>query len=553
MAQGREDNYWTRRLRRRAVIRGGIIGTLGASAYALVGCGDDDDDDEPANGGGSSSPAAGASPTVAKMPTGGSLTALIASDPTSLDPHFGQGGGDHQFFWMIHDNLVNYNQKGELDANSSLAESWEQADPTTIAMKLRSGVTFHDGTPFNAAAVKFNIERAQSDKSAAKSQMLAITKVEAISDTELRLTLNKPNAAILTLLGDRGGAIVSPAAAQKHGDALARNPVGTGKFVFKEWAQSSHFLVTKNPSYWGKDAAGTQLPYLDQFRINIVPDSTVQLANLEAGTADVVGLSAGDVERFEKNDKFQVQQSATGTGWSGTYANHALKPIDDLKLRRAIARAIDRAAILKAVQFGRGRAGIGPIAVGTWAFNESIKGLDYDLAEAKKELAASGYPSGTKVEMITINTAFYTQHSELWKEMLSKIGIDLQIVPLAVAELTNRTFVLKNAPMQLAGFSLRADPDGTISETLRSDGFYNPGHLPNPELDGLIDKARETYVQAERKSYYDKIQQIAIDQVYDWYVFYGYSYTSAPKSVLNMGQYYGGEGKPRYANLAKKA
>jgi peptide/nickel transport system substrate-binding protein len=208
---------------------------------------------------------------------------------------------------------------------------------------------------------------------------------------------------------------------------------------------------------------------------------------------------------------------------------------------------------LKAVQFGRGRAGIGPIAVGTWAFNESIKGLDYDLAEAKKELAASGYPSGTKVEMITINTAFYTQHSELWKEMLSKIGIDLQIVPLAVAELTNRTFVLKNAPMQLAGFSLRADPDGTISETLRSDGFYNPGHLPNPELDGLIDKARETYVQAERKSYYDKIQQIAIDQVYDWYVFYGYSYTSAPKSVLNMGQYYGGEGKPRYANLAKKA
>lgn len=97
-------------------------------------------------------------------------------------------------------------------------------------MKLRSGVTFHDGTPFNAAAVKFNIERAQSDKSAAKAQMVAITKVETISDTELKSTLNKPNAAILTLLVHRGGAIVSPAAVQKFGDNLGRNPVGTGKF-----------------------------------------------------------------------------------------------------------------------------------------------------------------------------------------------------------------------------------------------------------------------------------------------------------------------------------
>ena len=555
MASERDDNYWRRTLRRRAVLRAGLLGAAAVPTYLLVGCGDDDDDDE--NGGstntGGSPTGAAASPTVAKLPTGGTFTTLVASDPTSIDPHFGQGGGDHAFFWMIHDNLVNYNKKGELDASISLAEKWEQPDPTTISMKLRSGVTFHDGTPFNAAAVKFNIERAQSDKSAAKAQMVAITKVETISDTELKLTLNKPNAAILTLLGDRGGAIVSPAAAQKFGDNLGRNPVGTGKFVFKEWAQSDHFLVTKNPTYWGKDAAGTQLPYLDQIRINIVPDTTVQLANLEAGTADLVGLAAGDVDRFEKNDKFQVQQSPVGGGWSGTYANQALKPIDDLHLRRAIARAIDRAAVLKAVQFGRGRAGIGPIAVGTWAFNENLKGLDFDLAEAKKELAASGYPNGTKIEMITINTSFYTQHAELWKEMLSKIGVELQVVPLAVAELTNRTFVLKNVPMQLAGFSLRADPDGTISETLRSDGFYNPGHLPNAQLDGLIDKARETYVQAERKTYYDQIQQIAIDQVYDWYAFYGYAYVAAQKSVLNLGEYFGGETKPRYANLAKKS
>ena len=549
MAVARNDNYWTRNLKRRAVLRAGLIGSVGASAYALVGCGDDGGSKSGASG----SPTAASNATAAALPKGGSLTALLASDPTSLDPHFGQGGGDHQFFWMIHDNLVNYNQKGELDASISLAEKWEQPEPTTITMKLRSGINFHDGTPFNAAAVKFNIERAQSDKSAAKSQMLAISKVEAISDTDLRLTLNKPNAAILTLLGDRGGAIVSPAAVQKYGDQLARNPVGTGKFVFKEWAQSDHILVTRNPSYWGKDASGTVLPYLDQVRVNIVPDATVQLANLEAGTVDLVLLPAGDIDRFEKNEKFQVTQSATGSGWAGTYANQSLKPIDDPRLRRAIGRALDKPAILKAVQFGRGAVGIGPIAAGTWAFNPNLKGLDLDLAEAKKELSASGYPDGLKIEMITINTQPYLQHSELWKQMLSKIGVDITIVPLAVAELTSRTFVKKDAAMQLAGFSLRADPDGTVSETLRSDGFYNSGHRPNAELDDLIDKARETYVQAERKSFYDKIQQIAIDQVYDWYVYYGFSYAATPKSILNMGQFYGGETKPRFGNLAKKA
>lgn len=544
-----ERNYWQKTARRRSVLRAGLVGSVGVSAYALVGCGGDDDDDD---GSGSNTP--GASPTASgALPTGGSLTAAIGADPTSLDPQFGQGGGDHQFFWMIHDNLVNYNQKGELDESISLAEKWEQPDLTTINLKLRSGVTFHDGTPFNAEAVKFNIERAQSDKSAAKSQMIAITNVEAISETEVRFTLDKPNAAILTLLGDRGGAIVSPTAADKFGDDLARNPVGTGKFVFKQWAQGSHFLATKNPNYWGKDAAGTQLPYLDEFRINIVPDSTVQLANLEAGTIDVVGVPAGDVERFEKNDKFRVQESATGTGWTGTWTTETLKPIDDVRVRRAISRAIDREAILKAVQFNRGRAAIGPIAVGTWAFNEDLKGLEFDLTEAKKELESSGYPDGAKIEMITLNTSFYTQHSELWKEMLSKIGIDLTIVPLATAELTSRTFVLADAPMSLAGFSLRADPDGTISETLHSTGFYNSAHLPNPELDDLIDKARQTYEQSERKAYYDQIQQIAIDQVLDWNVFYSYAYAAAPKHVLNMEQYYGGEAKPRFANLAKQA
>jgi peptide/nickel transport system substrate-binding protein len=205
------------------------------------------------------------------------------------------------------------------------------------------------------------------------------------------------------------------------------------------------------------------------------------------------------------------------------------------------------------VTVGLATPAIGPIAVGTWAYNPDLQGLDFDLAEARKELDASGYPDGAEIEMITINTSYYEQQAELVKQMLTEIGLTLNVVPVAVAELTNRTFVLRDVSMQLAGFSLRADPDGTISETLRSDGFYNPGRRENTELDTLIDNARQTYDQEERKGFYDQIQQIAIDEVYDWFFFYGRGYTAAQKHVLNLEQYYGGEAKPRWANLAREA
>lgn len=127
MTTEREPNYWRRTLRRRTVLRGGLMGAAALPAYLLVGCGDDDDGGGGFNGG-TTPGGSSASPSASKMPTGGTLTALVASDPTSVDPHFGQGGGD-AFFWMIHDNLVNYNKKGELDASISLAQKWEQPDP----------------------------------------------------------------------------------------------------------------------------------------------------------------------------------------------------------------------------------------------------------------------------------------------------------------------------------------------------------------------------------------------------------------------------------------
>jgi peptide/nickel transport system substrate-binding protein len=175
-------------------------------------------------------PAARGSPAaIAPGKPGGNLVTIVRDNPTSLDPHTGQGGGDHQFFWTMHDNLVNYNQQGELDPSQSLAQSWEIAGGTQITFKLRSGIKFTDGTPFDAAAVKFNIDRNldPATKSAAFAQMSAIDSVQVVDPTTVVFKLKEPNAALLTNLGDRGGAIISPTAAQKFGKDYGLNPVGT--------------------------------------------------------------------------------------------------------------------------------------------------------------------------------------------------------------------------------------------------------------------------------------------------------------------------------------
>lgn len=482
--------------------------------------------------------------------TGGRVVAIVSSDPTGLDPHTGQGGGDHQFFWTVFDNFVNYNQKGELDPTISLAEKWEIVGGTRVNFTLRQGIKFHDGTPFNAQAVKYNIERVQDEatKSSARAQILPVSKIEVVNDTTLAFALDKPNAALLTNLGDRGGAIISPASIEKFGKDTGRNPVGTGPFKFKEWAQSDHLTVVKNTEYWGKDPAGTAFPYLDEVRWNIVPDATVAVANLQSGTADVIFPAAGDRDRIKNDSKFQVEEAITG-GWSGAYINQALAPMDDLHFRRAFARAHDRAAVVQAVTLGQARVAKGPMGPASWAYNPNLKGLDFSLEEAQKELAQSKYPNGTRVEVITINTQPYLQVCDLLKQMLKKINVDLDVKPIAVAELTNRAYVLKDAPVTQSGLSARADPDGLLGESLHSAGFYNPGHRPNPQMDELVEKARQSYVQDERKKLYDQVQQLAIDQVFDTYVYHSNAIAAAPVRIKNLSTIWGVEGKQRWKQL----
>jgi len=168
-------------------------------------------------------------PASAQTPrTGGTLRVALRAEVSTLDPHKGASGTDHMYLYPIYDTLVRFDEK--LNALPGLAESWETPDPKTLVLKLRRGVKFHDGTPFDAEAVKFNILRAQDKKlSAITSELAGIEAVETPDPQTVRLKLARPDAALVLTLADRAGMMVSPTAAQKQGDQFGRNPVGAGE------------------------------------------------------------------------------------------------------------------------------------------------------------------------------------------------------------------------------------------------------------------------------------------------------------------------------------
>ena len=204
-----------------------------------------------------------ATPAVsAQTPTsGGTLTVGFSADTKTLDPTFSVQFSERQVLYLVFNALVRYGTDFSLQPD--LAQSWEiKNDGKQIVFKLRSGVKFHDGTPFDANAVKWNIEHRLDPATASPQRQLLepiIDNVQVIDPTTVAFNLKQPSPGLLGLLGERPGFMVSPAAAQKYGKEFGSNPVGTGPFVFKEWVRGSHIAVEKNPAYW---EAGK--PYLDR-------------------------------------------------------------------------------------------------------------------------------------------------------------------------------------------------------------------------------------------------------------------------------------------------
>jgi peptide/nickel transport system substrate-binding protein len=441
-----------------------------------------------------------------------------------MDPHFSGSKYDRMVYFNIYDPLV------QLDASLAivpgLAESWTISDDQiTYTFVLRQGVKFHDGTDFNADAVKANFDRMMDpeQESLRRGEVSGIESVTVIDASTVEIKLLQPNAALLATLADRAGMIISPAAIEQYGAELTRNPVGTGPFSFVEWLKDDHLSLARFDGYWD-----TGKPYLDDITIRVILDDTVRVAALRNGEIDVVDyIQPKFVEEVKGDGNLTtVDIPALGVWW--LWLNETAAPFDNKALREAFAAAIDIEPIVAKIMLGVGRAANGPISPASWAYDESIPYRKRDVELAKAKLAEGGMPDGFTCTFKDTPTTVTTPLVQLLQAQVAEVGIQMEIVAVDAATQIADT-VAKNFEVTWSQWSGRADPDGNTFNHFFTDAGMNYGGYSNPEVDDLLNQARAGTTQEERKAIYSQVTQKLIEDVPVVFIWH----PDEPKSMTN--------------------
>lgn len=435
---------------------------------------------------------------------GGTLNVAFASDTKTLDPAFSINFSERQPLYLLYNTLVAL--RPDFSVAPELAERWEfSADGRTLTLHLRQGIKFHDGTEFDAAAVKFNLDRRLDEKigSPQRGQMIAMIEgVDVVDKNTVALRLKGPSPNLLGMLAQREGFMASPAAVEKYGKDFTTNPVGTGPFVFKEWVPGNRLVVERNPNYWE-----TGKPYLDQVVFRDISNTAVAIQRLLTGEADYASaLSPIDIRQLQNRAGITLDPSEVGR-WYALQYQVDKPPFSNLKLRQAIAHAIDRKRIVDIVMSGGAAISDSPTPKSLWWSAPDIKGIAYDPSKAKALLAEAGYSNGLELSLSTPQIALLQQVNQLVQEQLKAVGITVKLDPVSQSDWYPRVVqgAVNFTPMR---WSQRPDPDGLMSLLFESSGAGNSTKYSNPEVDRLIEDARGMVEQAKRREAYQKAQEI---------------------------------------------
>lgn len=478
---------------------------------------------------------------------GGHLRVGYAIEPTSLDAVLGRSGGDAYYWHQIYDQLVDASPDLSPRPSTSLATSWEISDdPHAITFHLRDGVTFHDGSRFNADAVKFNIERIldPATRATPRASMTVIDSVDVIDELTVRFNLLRSWGAGLNMLADRGGVMNSPTKVVALGIDYGWNPAGTGPFKVNEVITGTYVHLVRNEDYWGTDEYGNRLPYLDEITIRVIRDQTVLASALRTGEIDVAYLPYKDVSAFQRDERFQINTMQGGNIAAVMVFNVTKEPLDDVNLRLAISHAIDPSVINKAIFFNRVTvADSGMWPNGTWVHDPDVERPTYDPQEAMAYLARAGHPDGFEFTAVTTNSPTLIPTAEILRVMLKKVGITMNIEVLNVTSATERFFHGRAYPMYLSGWSRYPEPDWLASLAFKSDGYYNAGNASRSDVDSLVEEGASLYTLSERKVVYHKLNALILREAWFMPLLYGVNYAAAPHKVHNLDRLMGWDGK----------
>jgi len=430
---------------------------------------------------------------------GGTLRISAPANPSSLDPATGGAGSDHAFLFTMYDTLVEWEFE-TLKPKPGLAESWKFTDPNTLVLNIRSGVTFHDGTPLDAEAVKFNLDRNRSDaKSNIKADLLSVDAVVVTGPQQVALKLKTPDTALPGILSDRAGMMVSPTALKvAEGGVVTRKPVGAGAYAFVSWADGEKIVVKRNEKYWKPNR-----PYPDGIEFSIIPELTTGARSVSARqNAIIERASSVKVVHGPTLYVFQI------------FLNWAKPPFDNVKVRQALNFAIDREAFAKAALAGLAEPAYMNLPKSHWAYDAEVAKLyPYDPDKARKLLAEAGFKEGTAIEIGGYTDQDSVQREEILIEQLRKAGINVKFVNGTVAEASAAFFgAEKKGAGLLSAWTGRPDPSLTYSLMFTKDAYYNAGRAPvPPELEAAIKESRASEDIEVRRKAFSTVQRLVME------------------------------------------
>ena len=435
----------------------------------------------------------------------------LAEDPDILDPTLARTYVGRIVFASLCDKLFDIDEK--LNVVPQLALSHEtSADGKAVTIKLRANVKFHDGEPLDAEAAKFSLERhLNMQGSFRKPEIAALDRVEVVDPLTVRLVLKNPFSPLISQFTDRAGMMVSPKAAQQAGDRFGLKPVCAGPYKFVERVQQDRIVVEKFQDYWNKDNV-----HIERIVYLPIVDATVRLANLKSGGLDLIErVLATDIKEVRADARLKLS-TALELGYQGIDINvgngdHSKNPLgSSAKVRQAFSLAIDRDALNQVVfngEFVPGNQWVNPEHP---YFQKSFPVPKRDVAKAKALMKEAGATAPFDVDFMVPKGAETQAVAEVIQAMAAEIGINMKI---RVTEFATSLKQAESGEYQayLLAWSGRTDPDGNLSifHKCKAPQDY-PGYC-NPEADRLLDDARAVADVAKRKSIYEQLTKVILE------------------------------------------
>lgn len=437
---------------------------------------------------------------------GGTLKIVTLSDATSLDPHFITNiPSANVLYQKVYETLVTFDE--DMNIVPKLAKEVEQIDDVTWQFTLNSGIKFHDGTPFNAEAVKTTFDRLLDPETGSpqRDKVSMIKEVKVVDDTTVHLILSEPYAPILSILSSQEASIISPKVINEDEDSLAKHPVGTGPFSFESWESGNAITLNKNEDYWGTPAK------VDKVVFEVIPEDATRLAMIETGEAHISdNVPVSELDRIKNSDNLNLTRTE-GLAVEYVGFNTQKAPFDNVELRKAVSHAIEREAIINGIYNNVGTLANVTMSPNVFGYTDKVQPYEYDINKAKDLVKKSGVNPDTEITLITSDRKERISMAEVIQSQLKGIGLKVNIQVLEYGAYIEMVDSGKH-DMFIGGWG-NATGDGDYNQynLFHSDSFGSPGnhfYYSNPEVDKIIETARKEPNEEKRKELYEQAQTI---------------------------------------------